>query len=233
MSEEIVDYTISGSIAFITMDDGKVNALSHPMIEALHKALDRAEAEADAVVLAGRPGRFSAGFDMRVMTAGPDAVRELLTAGSELLLRIYGFPKPVVMAGTGHAIAGGVLLLATGDTRIGVRGDFKLGLNEVTNGMPVPILAHRLASDRLTRRAFVPAVLHATMYDPEGAVEAGWLDAVTSSDALLADATAEAQRLAALPAAAYALTKGSIRRESIEHIRSTLQSDLTALTGAF
>lgn len=224
-------YDTNGPVATISMDDGKANALSPAMIEALHEALDRAQTDDAAVVIAGREGRFSGGFDLRIMMSGPDAARDLLTQGAELFLRLYEFPRPVVMACTGHAIAGGVLLLATGDHRIGARGDFNLGLNEVAIGMPVPILAHRLAFDRLERQAFVPAVLHAKLYDPESAVRAGWLDAVADPSSVLDEAVAVAARLAELSPSAYALTKSSIRRESIEHIRNTLDRDFERLTG--
>src|SRR5690606_35275794 len=111
-------------------------------------ALDRAEREAKAVVVLGRPGRFSAGFDLKVMMSSPDAARALVLEGGALLLRVLELPLPVVTASTGHAIAGGLLLLATGDVRLGAGGDFKLGLNEVANGMPVPIFAHELARMR-------------------------------------------------------------------------------------
>ena len=229
MSDQLVQYENTGSVAVITMDDGKANALSPAMIEQLNAALDKAEQDKVAVLLTGRPARFSAGFDLRVMLSGPDAATALLASGAELFMRMYEFARPVVTASTGHAIAGGALLLATGDTRIGARGEFKIGLNEVQNSMPVPILAHRLAKDRLDPRAFVSAVLHATMYNPDSALEAGWLDRVTEPDALFEEALAEAKRLADLPAHAYALTKRSIRRETIDHIRSTLQSDFESL----
>ena len=164
-----------------------------------------------------------------MMMSGPEAARDLLVAGSDLLMRIYGFPKPVVMACTGHALAGGALLLATGDVRIGALGAFKIGLNEVANGMPVPILAHRLAADRLDPREFVAATLHAKIYDAESAAVAGWLDSTVSAEELFTVALAEARRLSMLSAHAYALTKESIRRESIAHIRETLAGDLAAL----
>ena len=229
MSEEIVKYELVDSTALITMDDGKANALSHAMIDGLDAAFTRAESEASAVVLAGRPGRFSAGFDLSIMMSGPEAVAKLLISGAQLMMRVYGFPKPVVVAVTGHAIAGGALLAATGDTRIGVEGEFKIGLNEVSNGMPVPILAHQLAKDRLDPREFVASVLQARIYHPEGAVRAGWLDRATQAESLLDEAMTEAQGLAALPATAYALTKASIRKASIEHILGTLEQDLKSL----
>src|SRR5436305_14814945 len=96
---------LDGKTAVITMDDGKANALSYEMIDALLGALGRAEGEASAIVLAGRPERFCAGFDLKVMMSGIDQARALLTRGAELLMRLYGSPLPVVIACTGHALA--------------------------------------------------------------------------------------------------------------------------------
>ncbi len=231
MESSIVQYAQEGPVAIITMDDGKANALSPTMIEAIGAAFDKAEKDAKAVVLAGRPGRFCAGFDLKIMMTGPDNAMKMIMAGGELFLRLYNFPKPIVCAVTGHALAGGVLLAATGDIRIGVRGDFKLGLNEVQNSMPVPVLAHELARDRLTAKELLPAVAHAKIYNPDSAVEAGWLDRAVEGETLAAEALSEATRLGALPPFAYATSKQSLRKQTIDYVRSTMDANLAALTG--
>ncbi|MFY8075697.1 MAG: enoyl-CoA hydratase-related protein, partial [Sphingorhabdus lacus] len=119
---------IANDIALIRMDDGKANAINFDMIAAVNSALDKAEAEAKAIVLAGREGRFSGGFDLNAFaTLGADGVYKLLDAGAELLLRLYGGPLPVVAACTGHAIAMGTFLLHACDTRVGASGAFKIG----------------------------------------------------------------------------------------------------------
>src|SRR4029079_13155145 len=124
---EPLTYSLEDSIAVIRMDDGKANALSVTMIDALLAALDRAEGEAKAIVLAGRDERFCAGFDLRVMMSGPEQATALLTRGSELLMRLYEATLPLVIACTGHALAGGALVVLTGDLRIGAQGAFKIG----------------------------------------------------------------------------------------------------------
>jgi enoyl-CoA hydratase len=225
-----VSYRLEEKIAIITMDDGKANALSPGMIEALNEAFDRAENESKGVILAGRPGRFSAGFDLKVMMTGKDAAISMIVAGGKLFLRLYEFPKPIVMAVSGHAIAGGVLLAATGDWRIGARGEFKLGLNEVANGMPVPILAHELARDRLLTSELMPAVAHAKIYDPEDAARAGWLDQVEDGDKLAGAAMEVIGKLSALPSTAYVATKRSLRRQTIAHIRDTMDGNIAEMT---
>jgi enoyl-CoA hydratase len=223
---EILSFEKRGDVALIRMDDGKANALSPEMVRALTEAFGRAEREARAVVLSGRPTKFCAGFDLKVMMSGPANARALVSEGGELFMRVYEHPQPVIAAVTGHALAGGVLLAACCDERIGAAGDFKLGLNEVAAGMPVPILAHELARDRLDPRELVRATLFAHIYDPESAARAGWLDRVVAPDAVEDESLGRAEALSKLPAGPYALTKRSLRRETIRHIRTTMQSNM-------
>lgn len=226
---DLVSYTLENNVAVVQMDDGKANALSRPMIDALGAALARAEQEAGAMVLAGRPNRFCAGFDLRVMMSGPDAAKELLRAGADLLMRLYGASIPLVIACTGHALAGGALVVLTGDYRIGTTGAFNIGLNEVAIGMPVPLLAMELARDRLQPTELGRATLLAQIYDPDAAVRAGYLDAVTSADAVLEQARTEATRLAAFSRMAFRATKKRLRGTTITHITSSLDTDMADL----
>jgi enoyl-CoA hydratase len=225
-----IQFELTDSIAVLRMDDGKANALSPGMLNQLDHALERAEKEAKATVLLGREGRFCAGFDLRVMMAGMDAARGLVSQGAAVLMRCYEHPQPLVIGCTGHAIAGGALLVATGDLRIGAAGSFKIGLNEVANSMPVPILAHSLAEDRLDPRELTRAVLHSHMYDPESAAKAGWLDAVVAPGDLEKTVLEEAKRLAALPSWPYKMSKRSLRRKTISYVRETLDANMREFT---
>lgn len=225
-----VRYELTDGIAVLTMDDGKANALSPSMIEDLNAALDRASSEAKAIVLTGREGKLCAGFDLKVLMGGPDAARALFLAGGELFLRIYEHPQPVVVAATGHAIAGGALLLGVGDVRIGADGPFKIGLNEVAIGVPLPIFAHAIAKARLDPRHLVRATLGATLFAPAEAAEVGWLDRVVPAPALREAALTEARALGALPAAPYAISKQSMRRELVRHVRAATGDDLAEIT---
>lgn len=229
MSTEIVRYTLEDRIAIATMDDGKANALSHPMIEGLSEALARAEREATALVIVGRPEKFCAGFDLKVVMSGPEAARQLMRRGGELLMRLYGAPIPLVIACTGHALAGGALLVLTGDVRIGASGAYRIGLNEVSIGMPVPVLAMELARDRLAPAALPRATLGAQQYGPDEAVTAGYLDAVVPAGELVARATQEATRLGALAHGAYRATKERLRGKTIAYISSTMEDDMIRL----
>jgi enoyl-CoA hydratase len=224
-----ISYALRDGVAICTMDDGKANALSEPMIDALVAAIERAEGEAAAMVLAGRKDRFCAGFDLRVMMTSPDAAKALLRRGSALLMRLYGAKVPIVMACTGHALAGGALVLLTGDVRVGARGAYKLGLNEVAIGMPVPVLAMELARDRLDPRELASATLHAQIYPPEDAARAGYLDVVVNEDEVLSRAASEATRLGALPKPAYVATKARLRGRTIAYVESSLEADMQSL----
>lgn len=225
-----VQLELRDSVAVVRIDDGKVNALSPTLIEALLAQLPRARDEAEALLLVGRPGSFSAGFDLKIMSGGPEAAADLLRQGGELFMRLYEHPQPVVAAVTGHAIAGGVLLAASCDLRVGAEGPFKIGLNEVSAGMPVPILAHSLARDRLDPRRLTESVLGARMYEPAEAVTVGWLDQVVDPDAVEEQALELATALAKLPTRPYARTKASLRRQTIDHIRATLEADIAGFS---
>ena len=226
MSTSPVSYELRENIALIQMDDGKANAMGPTMLQALSDAFDQAEKEAKAVVLAGRPGRFCAGFDLKVMMSGAQAARDLVAQGGELFMRLYEFPLPFVVACSGHAMAGGILLAATADYRIGIHGEFKIGLNEMSNGMPVPILAHELARDRLSPRALTQATLLARLYNPTEAVEVGWLDEVVDPEQLAGDAAKTAAQLAKLSSPAYSASKSTLRRRTIDYIRATMADNL-------
>lgn len=231
MSEPLT-YELRDKTAVVTMDDGKANALSEAMIEALLGALARAEAEAGALALLGRPDRFCAGFDLRVMMGSPEAARGLLRKGSDLLMKLYGCAVPLVLGCTGHALAGGALVLLTGDVRVGAAGAYRIGLNEVQIGLPVPVLAVELARARLLPTELSRATLGANIYGPDDARVAGYLDEVVAPEHVRERALAEAARLAIVARPAFEASKVRLRRATIEHVRATLEDDLRTLLPA-
>jgi len=227
---EIVQFELHDGVALVRMDDGKANAFSHAMLEALGRAFDRAEKEARAIVLAGRPERFSGGFDLKVMNQGGPAVPALVLAGARFAIRVYECPLPVVIACTGHALAMGAVLLLAPDLRLGARGAYKIGLNEVAIGMTLPGFAVELARERLSPRHLVRATALAEVYTPEGAVEAGFLDRAVPAAELEAAALAEAKRWAEqLQQPAHAATKRRVRAPSADALRRSLDRDLDPL----
>lgn len=208
-----------GDVAVITVDDGKVNALSFEVLDGLRAALADAHDSA-VVVLAGRPGVFSAGFDLTVMRGDDlDAVQRLLAAGGGLFLDVLGHPAPVVAACTGHALAAGALLLLACDLRIGEAGETRIGLNEVGIGFPLPPMAVSLARARLDPRRVALATVLAGITGPEEAIEVGYLDRV--ADDARSEAVACATSLAAtLGRAAATATKQRVWSSLVEELRS-------------
>jgi enoyl-CoA hydratase len=223
-------YDFDGTIATITLDDGKANVFSTPVVETLDALLDLAEADgARALVIAGRPGKFSAGFDLAEMTGSVQGMRDLVVAGARWWLRLYGFPMPTVAACTGHALAGGALTLLSCDLRIGADAPAKIGLSEVTIGMTLPKFGVELARDRLTRAAFGRSTMGGQVYDPQGALEVGYLDQVVAAEEVLSIARAEATRMAALPTGPYGATKWNARGEMIERVGAGLVEDMASV----
>ena len=199
---------INDDIALITMDDGKKNAITPQALTELNAALDEAESGAGAVVLSGRPGSFCAGFDLSIMTGGDiDAVRTVAKTGGEFALRLWSFPKPLVAACTGHAFTIGAIWLCSCDTRIGDRGAFTIGMTETRMGMTLTPWALEPLSHRLSKQHWIASIVQARTYDPDGALEAGFLDEVVPEGEAVDRAVAVAADLAALPATAYAANK--------------------------
>ncbi len=232
---ELATYELDGRIAQITIDDGKVNAFSIAMLRALHEALDRAQRDEAVVVLRGREGCFSAGFDLEVFGSGDqEQVLEMLRLGATLAERILAFPTPVVIASTGHTVAAGAFLLLAADLRIGTDGPFRIGLNEVQIGLTVPWFVIELARQRLPPPHLLRSVVGAEMYAPQQALAAGFLDRVVTAEELREASLQEAARLAALGATAYAATKLRVRGDALKAVRSAIDSELTVagLSGA-
>jgi enoyl-CoA hydratase len=230
--DSAVTISMNDAVATIRLDDGRANALSHAVLDALGAALDRAEKDdVAAVVFLGRPGRFCAGFDLTVMTAGPREARVLVQKGAQLFLRMAEFPRPIVIACSGHALAAGAVWLSSVDWRIGADVDAKIGLNEVAIGLPLPIFAMELARERLSKRHFLRATVHAEIYTPRTAVDAGYLDEVVPVADLESAARTKALALAALREPAYRLTKRQAARGMLRHIRDTLEEDMDRIGG--
>lgn len=225
-----VTCNLEDGVAVIRLDDGKVNVVSHRVIDLLHRHLDTAEGEARAVAIIGRPGKLSAGFDLTEMTAGIERTRALVGAGGKLLMRIFGHPQPVVLAVTGHALAAGALLTLACDTRIGADGPSKIGLNETAIGMGLPLYATELAQARLSPAHLTRGAIQAEIYDPAGAVEAGYLDRVVPAEECEAVAIAEARRLGEYRTGAYSHTKLALRGALIDRVLAGIEADMASIT---
>jgi len=223
---DLLSYELEGRIATITMDDGKANAFSIPMLEQLHEAVDQARKDEAIVVLTGREKFFSAGFDLKVFTEQPDQVVRMLNLGADLCEKILGFPTPVITAVPGHAIAAGTFLPLCADRRIGIEGPWKIGLNEVKIGLTVPLFVIEIAKQRLSPAHFQRAVVTAETYTPEGAVEAGFFDRVVAPGDLEAATAEAAAEFATLDPAAFKATKERVRGENLKSLRTAIDEEL-------
>jgi enoyl-CoA hydratase len=228
---EPVTYELRDGVATVRMDDGKVNALSRGMLAAIGSALDKAEADEAVVVLMGRPGIFSAGFDLRALRGGgPDAVL-MLQEGFHLAERLLTHPRPVVLACPGHAIAMASFLLLSADYRIGVTGDYRVTANEVAIGLVMPRAAVEICRQRLAPAYFHRAVILAEVFTPEQAVAAGFLDAAVAPDTLEQTAADTGRRLAELDVTAHRVTKARARALSLERLRAAVEQDDAEMAG--
>jgi enoyl-CoA hydratase len=229
----LVSYESDGTIARITLDDGKVNALSLAMTRELNGAMDRAAAERAVVLLAGREGVFSAGFDLAALGEGGHGAMEMVRAGFELAERLLSFPRPVVMACTGHAVAMGVFLLLSGDYRIGAAGPYRFTANEVAIGLTMPRAAVEILRQRLAPAHFNRAAVLADVYTPDTALDAGFLDRVVDPADLLGTAQDAAAQLAKLDPAAHAATKLRVRQDALAALRHGIEADSTDFVTTF
>jgi len=220
-----VRYRRDGRVATITMDDGRVNALSPAMLAELDRALDRAHADATVVVLSGRGGVFCAGFDLGVLKAGGEPAADMVRSGFMIAARLLAFPTPVVVACTGHAFAMGAFLLLASDYRVGTLGAYTLVANEVAIGLTMPHAAIAILRQRLTPAAFERATLLAEPFDPPSAVAAGFLDQTVEPAAVAGTAQDVAHRLAGLDPVAHAATKARARANTIDALRQAIATD--------
>lgn len=222
---DLVNYQLDGKIATITLQNGKVNAMSPDLIAAINGALDQAEQDNAVVMIVGKPGIFSAGFDLKVFQADAVAGVEMVKAGSTLCRRLLAFPMPVVGVCTGHAVAQGCFTLMACDYRVGVDGPFQLGLNEVQIGMTMHHFGIELPRARLTPSYFQRSVNNAQMYSPDEAVAGGFLDKVVPAEDLMATALGEAQRLSGLNLKAHKATKLKMRAGLLKTLDEAIAQD--------
>jgi enoyl-CoA hydratase len=209
-----IDYALDDGIATITIDDGKVNALSSATSTAIAAALDRAEADGAVVVLTGRERTLSAGFDLR-----SDDWRAMLADGARLAERLLSFPQPTVVACNGNAIAMGGFLLLSADVRVGAAGPYRIGLNEVAIGLTLPHFAIAIARHRLPAPAFDRCTTTGVLIGPREAAVAGFLDRVVEPEELREAALEEARALTGVDRKAHAATKLRVRERALDELR--------------
>ncbi len=223
---DLVTYTLSGNVATITMDDGKANVLSTDMIAQLNAAFDKAEADKAIVILTGREGMFSGGFNLKEMQAGPEEAMLLTSKGSKLARRIMAFPTPVIMASTGHTIAMGAFLALACDYRMIIEGDYKIGLNETMIGMTMHNFGIELARYRLPKHYFNRCCINAEIFNPKGAVHAGFFDRVVPAEQFPMAGPMAGQMFGQLNGEAFKNTKRRSRKQAFKILDQAIEDDL-------
>jgi|TARA_B110000879_G_C11167570_1_gene511994 enoyl-CoA hydratase len=222
---ELIKVAIENNVHIIALNNGKVNAISPEVIAEMNKALDDAENAGAVVILTGKAGILSGGFDLKTMKASSDSAIALVTAGSKLARRMLAFPTPIIGVCTGHAIAKGAFLLLCCDYRIGCAGDFKIGLNEVTIGMTMHNAGIEIARNRIPRNYLTRSVINAELFSPTTAILAGFLDQVVEADQLMTTAQTVAKDMQSLNMTAHHGTKLKERKSILLSLDMAIKED--------
>lgn len=223
MTDQIATLTTEGDVSIITLNDGKANVFSPEMSSTVSNLLDQVPGDKGSLVITGRPGIFSAGFDLKIISSGDaDAVAAMFKAGFTLLARIYNFPRPVIAACSGHGVALGAFLLCCADYRLGAKGQFIVQANETRNNMSIPTPILEISKSRISKTHWYRAILNAEAYPVEKAIEPGYLDEVTEPDNLMIRAMEVANDLATLGHPHYKLTKDLDQKETLKRIHDAI-----------
>jgi len=223
MEKKSATLIIENNISIITLDDGKANVFSPKMIQDVNDCLDQVPTQKGALIITGRDGMFSAGFDLKIISAGEmSAITEMTTNGFKLLSRIFSFPRPVLGACSGHGIALGTFLLCCCDYRIGVKGEFMIGANEMRTNMVIPTPILELIKFRVSNGHKYRAILGAEMYSIEDGIEAGLIDEVVEPENLMEASMHKIKDLASMGHPSYTLTKELLIQELHQKINNAI-----------
>ena len=224
MSENIATLKKEEDISILTLDDGKANVFSTEMSKQVNDCLDQVETEKGCLIITGKEGMFSAGLDLKTIQSGDvDKIMEMSTNAFKLLARIFSFPRPVIAACSGHGIALGTFLICCCDYRIGVKGDYLLGANEMRTNMVIPTPILELIKFRVNNSHKYRAVLGAEMYTLDQAQEAGLMDDVVSPENLMKVAKEKAKDLASMGHPSYTITKELFIAEPMSKINEAMK----------
>jgi enoyl-CoA hydratase len=225
MVEKLATLIIENDISIITLDDGKANVFSPKMIQDINDCLDQVPTQNGALIITGRDGMFSAGFDLKIISAGEmSAITEMTTNGFKLLSRIFSFPRPVLGACSGHGIALGTFLLCCCDYRIGVKGEFMIGANEMRTNMVIPTPILELIKFRVSNSHKYRAILGAEMYSIEGGIEAGLIDEIVDPENLMEASMHKIKDLSSMGHPSYTLTKELLIQELHQKINNAISA---------
>ena len=226
MTDQLATLTSEGDVSIITLNDGKANAFSPEMSKTISSLLDEVPDDKGSLVITGRPGIFSAGFDLKIISSGDaSAVSSMIKTGFTLLARVYNFPRPVIAACSGHGVALGAFLLCCADYRIGAKGQFIVQANETRNNMSIPTPILEISKTRISKTHWYRAILNAEAYPIEKAIEPGYLDEVVEAESLMTRAMEVANDLATLGHPHYKITKDLDQKDTLKRIHDAIDEN--------
>jgi enoyl-CoA hydratase len=218
----MIELSNQDGVAILRMADGKANAMSIDFCEAMTERFEQVRtSSARSVVVTGSGTIFSAGVDLLLLQEGGRSyIRRFLPALSMMLETVFSHPKPVVAAINGHAVAGGCVLACAADKRLMTREAGRIGVTELLVGVPFPAIAMEIMRNATAPQYFVDAIFSGATFPPSDAVVRGLVDELVDPVVLLDRAIAAAKTLAALPPAAFVLTKRQTRQPALERLES-------------
>lgn len=208
MTDSIATLSKENDISIIKLDDGKANAFSYDMLCQVNDLLKKVPRDSGALVITGREGLFSGGFDLKTLATGDmEKITKMVQLGYRLLLELFSFDRPIVAAVSGHSIALGLFVTCSADYRIAIDGKYVCQANEVRNNMDIPTQIMEIIRARVNKKYFYSAVYHSDAYSVQDSIEVGYIDEVVSEDQFMKRVMEKAKELATLPHPFYANTK--------------------------
>jgi enoyl-CoA hydratase len=226
----MLERTLDDGILTLRLAHKKASALDIELLEALLRELTHDDDAVRAVVLTGTGSIFCAGVDLiRLTQEGAPYVQRFLPLLSLTLRALFAFPKPIVAATNGHAIAGGCILVLACDVRLMAEGTGRMGVTELLVGVPFPSAALETVRFAVPRDKIQQLVYSGRTLEPTEARANGFIDEVVAPADLVTRAQTIAKQLAAIPAEAFRLTKQYLRAEALTRMDSSKGNDAAAL----
>ena len=214
MTVSIATLSQENDISIIKLDDGKANAFSYDMLTQVNELLSKVPRDSGALVITGREGLFSGGFDLKTLATGDmEKITKMVQLGYHLLLELYSFDRPIIAAVSGHSIALGLFVTCSADYRIAIDGEYVCQANEVRNNMDIPIQIMEILKARVNKNYFYPAVFHSDAYTVQDSIAVGVIDEVVPQAEFMDRVMDKAKELATLPHPFYAKTKESAQAD--------------------
>ena len=224
MTDSIATLSQENDVSIIKLDDGKANAFSYDMLAQINELLAKVPRDSGALVITGRDGLFSGGFDLKTLATGDmEKITKMVQLGYRLLLELYSFKRPIIAAVSGHSIALGLFVTCCADSRIAIDGKYVCQANEVRNNMDIPVQIMEILKARVNKNYFYPAVYHSDAYSVQDSIAVGFIDEVVPEPQFMERVMEKAKELATLPHPFYANTKKSAQNDTVQKIAGAIE----------